>query len=184
MIKKDLVSVSTKDGVEVKFSKQRIKQREASPVEPEKLQIKFSFLLDELHMKIGIWKMKIKVLAQMKKVQNYYGMRLFLDPEPFVRRLNALHKRKQEIVSTPSLDRDGDEIQKEGIETDIRATEKEHNELKAICKEIDCTAQVFTVEYRISETVIVLIMPKDTINILNELLLHLPRYALELTPIN
>jgi len=139
------------------------------------------FLFESLKMdKTLSWDLKIRVQTRLSQSFREYTVKLSLNEEPFRMRISDLEKSRQQVESENQLFEGQRKTQLKNIDTEIKEIEKELEEAKENTEEIEFAGVINKLEYKDSDTILNMWIPKDIANKFNDVSNVLKNYKIEL----
>lgn len=143
------------------------------------LALEATFKLLELKMKGLAWAAKLKVELRLPEVHQNYQVTLFLNEDPFERRIEGLEKQSMEDTLFKS-----EKEWKKRITKEISEVKDELEAKKAECPDIEFAVALMELKYVTGGSQIVVTIPTESIEIINAKKHELGDYKIRLEPMS
>ncbi len=148
------------------------------------LAIIAKFSIVEIKMK-NDWRWKVKMLVHeiLPKTHHDYAIKLEFDDEPYLHTIEQLQDEIAELKQKPTLLPDIDRKSTKDLQARIDKTQKEMDDMSALCPDIDFVTQTEEIKFIDGDTALLFKVLDSVVQPLNEQKFRLNQYRAVLDPI-
>lgn len=145
------------------------------------LTIESLFQFEKLELKKGShWTLKLALKTQLPEAYREYKLRFSLNEKPYEAELEQLEKRKYEIETEPQLFEGNKKQAVRDVEGQMKDVEKDLENAREVYEDIECHCAIEQLAYKDSDTVVVFVIPAETVDALNKHRNDFVNYKVEL----
>lgn len=139
------------------------------------------FLLESIMMKKDkLWRLKLTLKTQLPESFREYGVRLSLNEEPYLMRIDDLKKRLVEVNAENPLFKGDKKKQLKQIEQQIADVKTELHEAQSVLPVIEFDGTIEQLTYKDGDTIVVMMIPAKSVGELNDNRNQVNAYKIEL----